>query len=101
MVDKHLEHLSGTIALAETEGGEAEPVGKDSWGESSIENWFGDWWHLCIHCLGQRPAGGAVGIVVHTCRSSIMGIARWEWMQRKKLKTALLWKYDMLTLKQR
>ena len=41
MVDKHLEHLSGTVALAETEGGEAEPVGKDSWGESSIEVWLG------------------------------------------------------------
>ena len=70
LVDKHLEHLSGTIALAETEGREAEPVGKDSWGESSIENWFGDWWHLCIHCLGQRPAGGAGGIVAHTCNQA-------------------------------
>jgi len=29
-VSRSLEHLSGTVALAETEGGEAEPVGKDS-----------------------------------------------------------------------
>ena len=37
LLDSHLEDFPGTIALAEAEGGEAEPVGKDSWGESSIE----------------------------------------------------------------
>ena len=37
LLNIHLEDFPGTVALAKAERGEAEPVGKDSWGESSIE----------------------------------------------------------------